>query len=165
MSFTDDEYITAEQAAQILRVTDRQARRYAASGQVQSKRAGARVLLHRADVERLANELHAYERPPPTPQIVPQGELLQTIERLRVELQASSIRESALAERLRLLPPPEEAQLLRTDLAAAQAERNALRAELARLGAPRPWYSSPVLWLGLALALALVAVIALALLR
>ena len=31
--------------------------------------------------------------------------------------------------------------------------------------APRPWYSSPVVWLGLALALALVIVLVLALVR
>lgn len=76
----DDEFVTAEQAAQVLRVTDRQARRCGASGQIRSKRAGARVLLHAGGVHRLAEELRSYDRPPPPPQVVPQGELLQTIE-------------------------------------------------------------------------------------
>ena len=158
------EYLTAEQAARVLRVTDRQARRYAADGTVRSKKAGHRVLLHREDVERLAAEQNAYAKPPPQPQIVPQGELIQAISRLQGELAAAAAREAALAERLRLLPAPEEAQELRTALATAQAELAALRAELDRYRAPRPWYTQPLVWLGLALALALVAIIALALL-
>lgn len=127
VAMTDaDDYLTADQAAQILRVTDRQARRYADAGQVRSKRLGNRVLLHREDVEALAAQQRAFDKPPT------RSELLSLLERLRTELQVVTAREAALAERLRLLPTPDEVTRLREELAAIKAERDVLRAELER---------------------------------
>lgn len=121
-----DEYLTAAQAAQILRVTDRQARNYAALSQVRSKRVGNRVLLHRGDVEALAVQMRASEKPPTGP------EMFTLLEKLRGELQAALAREAALEERLRTLPSLEEVTRLREELAVTRAERDQLRVDLER---------------------------------
>ena len=160
-------YLDAAEAAQVLRCSSRQVQRYAESGKLPRRRMGRKDYYSRRMVDMLADDLGVSDlpAPPQPPQIVPSGELLVRVEALTNALIDAERRATTAEVQLRQLPPPGESAELRANLAAAEAERDALRAELGRMTAPRPWYSSPVVWLGLALALALVIVLVLALVR
>ena len=87
MTDNDEEYITVEAAASILRVSVRQATRYAS--RVTTRQAGKRILFHRGEVEELAKRLGAENKPlVPTPsQMVPAGEMLAAYESQRQQIE------------------------------------------------------------------------------
>jgi hypothetical protein len=118
-------------------------------------------------VEMLADDLGVGDLPaaPLPPEIVPSSALLQRVEFLMNALIETERRATAAETLLKQLPPPDETIQLRTSLAEARAERDALRAELGRLQAPRLWYTLPVVWLGLALALSLIILLVLSIMR
>ena len=62
----DTTWLTASDAAQLLRVTPRQVHRYAEQGQLVTRRAGRRVLFDSASVAHLADELQVDVRPAPS---------------------------------------------------------------------------------------------------
>lgn len=84
----DDEWITAEEAAQLTGLSPRSVLRYG-SGQEKRlrtrKRTGSkRLFYHRADVLALAEELEVAKRPPPLPpepkpEMLPAGAMLQIV--------------------------------------------------------------------------------------
>ena len=144
----DDEYLTVEQARRILRVTARQVQRHAASGRVRSRREGRRLFVHRDDVETLAQELGADNRPAPAHEgeiVAEVGPLMDYVRELNAQLLMMTRRVGELEGLLqhRLLPADEA--LLREDLTRAQVrlresqERiKALEEENKRL--QQPWW-------------------------
>jgi excisionase family DNA binding protein len=56
MSRDDDEYLTPEEAAALLRVSRRTVERYAKQGRIGRYRKGFRVLFKRSEVEQLRDE-------------------------------------------------------------------------------------------------------------
>ena len=160
-------YLDSSEAAAVLKCSPRQVQRYAESGRLPRRRMGRKDYYASRMVEMLADDLGVRDLPaaPPPPEIVPSGELLQRVEILMNALIEAERRATAAETLLKQLPPPDETSELRANLAEARAERDALRAELGRLQAPRPWYTLPIVWLGLALALSLVIVLVLSLMR
>ncbi len=144
----EDEYITVEAASKRLRVSPRQVQRHAANGRVESRHEGRRLLLLRADVERLAQELGADSRPeaPHEGEIVAEtSPLLDYMRELNGQLLVMTRRVGELEGMLqhRLLPADEA--LLRQELTEAQAKLReneerikALEEENKRL--QRPWW-------------------------
>jgi DNA-binding transcriptional MerR regulator len=57
------EYISAKEAARLLKVSERQVNYYGHNGQIRIQRAGRRVLYHAGDVARLAAQLQVDIRP------------------------------------------------------------------------------------------------------
>ncbi len=121
----EPEYITVEEAAEILQVTTRQAHRYGERGRIQTRKAGRRVMFNRTDVETLADDLGVLTSPRPNAprtDLVPAGDMLDYIrerdQRLD-ELQGQLV--SAAAELGRL-----------------KAENDQLRHQLTTR---RPWWS------------------------
>jgi hypothetical protein len=57
------EWMTAREAAKVLKVTDRMIGHYAAQGKLQIRREGRRVWYFSEDVQKLASELHTDLRP------------------------------------------------------------------------------------------------------
>lgn len=57
------EYISAKEAARLLKVSERQVNYYGHNGQIRIQRAGRRVLYHAGDVVRLAQQLQVDIRP------------------------------------------------------------------------------------------------------
>jgi len=72
----DETWLTAAQAAKILRVTERQVNRYGADGRLRTQRAGRRVSYLASDVARLADELQVDKRPLPVPRQQGDGALI-----------------------------------------------------------------------------------------
>ena len=136
----NDEYIPVELVASRLKLSVRQATRYA--DRVRTIRSGRRILFHRDDVEALADELGVEYRPPPLPRadLVPAGEMLQTFERQQAQIAALSMevgRLQGLLEGQKQLTADTED--VRRQLADVEAERDRLRAELEQLHR-RPWW-------------------------
>jgi hypothetical protein len=67
MSDTSQTWLTAADAAKVLRVSARQVHRYAELGQLVTRRAGRRVLFSAESVAKLADELAVDYRPAPAP--------------------------------------------------------------------------------------------------
>lgn len=65
MSNDSEQWLTASEAAQVLKVSPRQVHRYAEQRQLRTRRAGRRVLFSAASVATLADELAVDVRPPP----------------------------------------------------------------------------------------------------
>jgi len=136
------DYIPVDEARSILRVTARQVQRHAAKGRVRSRRVGRRLELHRADVEALAEELGAEDRPAP----IHEGELLADAGAMLDYLREKDQQILFLSRRVgelegqshnQLLPADEA--LLRQELAEAQARTKTLEAENNRLR--RSWWT------------------------
>jgi hypothetical protein len=134
----EEDYMPVEEAADLLRITTRQARRY--QDKVRSKVVGKRLLLHRGDISELARlkneelqargEAQKYEERPKRTELIAPGEMLTYLrereahaERLQQQLVQAAHRigelESQLAQRLL----PQEAAALRQQLADVQQER------------------------------------------
>lgn len=60
---TKREWMTAKEAARVLKVTDRMVNHYGHNGQIRTQRAGRRVMYHVGDVEALAGSLQVDLRP------------------------------------------------------------------------------------------------------
>ncbi len=87
----DTEYITADAAAETLRISPRQVHRYGegTNPRLRTRRAGRRLLFHAGDVVQLASDLDVAHRPRPrTPgvRIIPQNELVQYLEKRDQEI-------------------------------------------------------------------------------
>jgi hypothetical protein len=137
-----NDYIHVDEARSILRVTARQVQRHAAKGRVRSRRVGRRLELHRADIEALAEELGAEDRPA----LVHEGELLADSGAMLDYLREKDQQILFLSRRVgelegqahnQLLPAGEA--LLRQELAEAQARTKTLEAENSRLR--RSWWA------------------------
>ena len=137
----EEGYIPVDEARAILRVTARQVQRHAASGRVRSRRVGRRLEVHRADVEALADELGADERPAPVHEgelLAESGALLDYIREKDQQIMVLSRRVGELEGEARgRLLPADEANL-RQELAEAQARIKALEEENSRLH--QPWW-------------------------
>ena len=135
-----DEYIPVEVVADRLRLSVRQATRYAEK--VRTIKKGRRIYYHREDVETLADELNVEERvsPPPRTEMMPAGEVMQTFERQQeriAQLERERGRlEGVLQTQQQLL---EDADETRRKLEEIINERDRLRAENELLRA-RPWW-------------------------
>lgn len=135
-----DEYMPVEAVADRLRLSVRQATRYAE--RVRTLKKGRRIYYHRDDVEALADELNVEERlpVPPRTEMMPAGEVMQTFERQQeriAQLERERGRlEGVLTTQQRLL---EDADETRRRLEDVTAERDRLRAENERLQA-RSWW-------------------------
>lgn len=81
-----DEYVTVETVASILRISVRHASRFAE--RVRTKKAGKRILYHRGDIEAIGLELGVDNKPlvPAPIEMVPVGEMLDLYERQQHEL-------------------------------------------------------------------------------
>lgn len=148
----DDEYITVEEAAQVLGVSVRSTQRYAHTNRVRSRRVGNRLQLHQGDVLALADELGSANKRPAPPQSVPADVLLGYVEKLRQETNVLNSQIGQLQEQLRTRPLLEDhitAQVER-DRAIEQynamiAERDAMARRVAELEEQvkqraMPWY-------------------------
>jgi hypothetical protein len=76
----DAEYITADQAAERLRVSPRQVHRYGEGdrARLRTRKAGRRLLFHAGDVDTLAHDMDVAHKPAPQPpalRILPTGEV------------------------------------------------------------------------------------------
>jgi hypothetical protein len=94
----DETWLTAAQAAKILRVTERQVNRYGAEGRLRTQRAGRRVSYLAADVARLADELQVDKRPLPVPRQHGDGSLISP--QMARYIQEQSEAQRATANRL-----------------------------------------------------------------
>jgi hypothetical protein len=143
----DEEYITVEDAADILRVVPRQVNRYGngPDARLRTRKAGRRVLYHRGDVETLADDLGVVNKPqtPRTPasELVPQGKVLEEwrlrerehqeqINELHAKLNAAAHRIGELEAQLQHRLSPEQERALRDELAAYKTQ----------LSGGRPWW-------------------------
>lgn len=134
---SDEEYIGAEDAAKILRVTSRMVYRYGEgeTPKLRTIRTGRRILFHQGDVQALAEEQNASQRPSPTTDIIPASELLDFVRELQGQLMLASRRigelEGILGQRLL----PEDEQALKKQITDLTAERDQLQQERERLQA------------------------------
>ncbi len=141
MTDSDNElYLTVEEVANRLKLSPRQAARYA--DRVRTRKSGKRTMFHAGEVEKLAEELNVEYRPPPMPraEMVPVGEMLQHQRQQQQEIANLSYQigrlEAIIAERdqhQRLLT--DDLDTIRTQLTTAQTERNQRQAEAERLQA------------------------------
>jgi uncharacterized small protein (DUF1192 family) len=145
MTDNDNErYITIEEAANQLKLSYRQAARYAEK--VRTRKTGKRIMFHAGDVEQLAKDMQVEYRPPlaPRSELVPISETLKHIshqeERIATLSHELGRLQGILSER------DHRQQVLTLDiddtkarLAAVEAERDRLKAELARVQ-ERPWW-------------------------
>ncbi len=131
----EDEYITVEEAAEILRVSIRQAHRYGSGPEppIRTRRAGQRTAFHRGDVLQLAEERGATRTPPPKRsglELVPQSDLVDHLRETQQRLEQALLEIGRLRGVLEQRLLPEDEHALRDRLAEAEAERKILRAEL-----------------------------------
>ncbi len=143
----DDEYITVEDAADILRVVPRQVNRYGngPDARLRTRKAGRRVLYHRGDVETLADDLGVINKPraprPTAADLIPAGEVLQQwrereqehdrrVDDLQAQLNAAARRIGELEAQLQSRLAPEQERALRDELAAYKTQ----------LSGGRPWW-------------------------
>ncbi len=135
-----DEYIPVKEAAAILRVSERQVQKHAASGRVQSRTEGRRLLLLREDVEKLAEELGSDHKKEPvmSAELVPDtGEFMDFVRDLQHQLLVTTRRVGVLEGQLELRALPEDLESLREQVAElrvttriVEEERDRLREEL-----------------------------------
>lgn len=125
----DDEYITVEEAAQVLGVSVRSTQRYAQNDRVRSRRVGNRLQLHQGDVLALADEIGSVNKRPVPPQSVPADVLLGYVETLRKETNVLNSQIGQLQEQLRSRPLLEDHLTAQIERDRAIEERNTLIAE------------------------------------
>lgn len=135
----DEAHISVEEAADLLRVSTRQAHRYGEQehgGRLRTRKAGRRTLFHKGDVEALAAELGVEYKPPERPktELVPAGEMLhylrerdQQLNDVQQQLNRAMLQVGRLQGQLEQRLLPEDADLLCQKVAAAEAERDVLK--------------------------------------
>lgn len=123
-----EHWISAQEARTHVNRTERQLRRYAESGQIQSRRRGKNVEYLQADIERLAQEL-PQEAPelPADLQLIPAGDLVEYIRDLHGQLEDSAAREGYLRAQLESVPQLEDTHALQTELVRINTERDTLQ--------------------------------------
>lgn len=147
---SDDEYITSEEAAEILQVVPRQVYRYSdgPNARLRSRPAGRRKMIHKGDVEQLARDLGAANKPrkkSPTLELVPQGEFLKLLEKKDEEIRQLRDQITQLAHQMGQLQGEvvasrkllEDQQHVRQRLEAIEDERAQL---LKQQTEARPWW-------------------------
>jgi hypothetical protein len=167
-SNNNDEWITVEEAAGILRVVPRQVNRYGNEKRIRIKRTGRRVFYHRADVTQLAEELGAARRPAPPPktELVPAGVMLdylrerdQQLANTEHQLAAVLAQLAAAQQDLGRRMLPEDEQKLRSQLIEVAAERDQIRSQFEALrNEINPWYRRWQVLLPIAIAALAVAI-------
>lgn len=82
-----DELLTADEAAKLIGISSRSVRRYADAGSIEQRRVGRKVLFVRSSVEAYArdNVMTGMTVAPPI-EMVPQGPMLELIERYAAEI-------------------------------------------------------------------------------
>ena len=121
-----DELLTADEAAKLIGISSRSVRRYADAGQIEQRRVGRKVLFLRASVEAYARDNAVTGMTvAPTVEMVPQGPMLELIERYAAEIARLNAENGYLRGKIETV----EAQLAQTP---EEPER-------------RPWWKR---WLG-----------------
>lgn len=150
MSDINDDWMTVEEASGLLRVVPRQVNRYGNESKLRTKRIGRRILYHRDDVQKLAEELGAARRPPPAPkpEVIPASAMLDYFRERDQQLAVAQQQIATLLAQLataqnelgrRMLP--EDEQQLRKDLINVTSERDQIKGQLEELRRELdPWY-------------------------
>ncbi|HSH82143.1 MAG TPA: hypothetical protein VLA19_26755 [Herpetosiphonaceae bacterium] len=148
-----DDWIGAEEAGRILRVSSRMVYRYGegADAKVRTMRAGRRILFNRVDVLAYAEELGAENRPESQTDIIRADELMRVIGAQQAELVEKAETIGQLQARLEMRITPEEERALRERIHELERQQDRLQWEVEQLrtqgtvqpvqGAPeRPWW-------------------------
>ncbi len=137
-----DDYISVKEAAVLLRVSERQVQKHAASGRVGSRTEGRRLFVLKVDVEKLAEEVGAHLREEPAKDgemVVEQtGEFLNFIREQQSQISILSHRVGELEGQTKLLAAPDEVANIREENIRLKVENEQLRLSLAQR---RPWYA------------------------
>jgi len=152
MTNDKEEWITVDQAAEALGVSNRQANHLGTQGKIRTKRSGQynRLLYNKADVETLQREREAARMPTPRPKPASKAELVpidryqEHVKSLEGELvrmarQIGQLEGELNASRFIL----EDSKQIRADLDAIRQERDQLRRELDEARSQskkRPWW-------------------------
>ena len=141
----EDEYISVEEAAQVLNVSVRSTQRYAQNDRVRSRRVGNRLQLHQSDVLALADELGSVNKRPAPPQSVPADVLLGYVEKLRIETNMLNSQIGQLQEQLKSRPLLEDHVTTQIQRDQAIEQRDAMARRVAELeeqikASAKPWY-------------------------
>ncbi len=144
----DSEWITAQEVADMLRVSIRHAYRYGEDGDIVIRRIGRRIEFSRASAEELAAKLNVDIKPitkPPKTDLLPASELLDYLKEVQNRLDNALLTIGRLQGQLdqRLLPDDEhqlKQRLAETETARTilQQQLDTAQAELERL--KRPWW-------------------------
>ncbi len=106
-----DELLTADEAAKLIGISSRSVRRYADAGQIEQRRVGRKVLFLRVSVEAYARDNAVTGMTvAPTVEMVPQGPMLELIERYAAEIARLNAENGYLRGKLETV----EAQLTQT---------------------------------------------------
>jgi hypothetical protein len=132
-----DEWIGAEEAGRILRVSPRMVYRYGQgeAPKLRTMRAGRRILFSHADVLAYANELGAENKPSTQTDIVRADELMLLVREQQAKLEAAARTIGDLEAQLRLRLLPADADHLKEQVNDLERERDRLRWENERLQA------------------------------
>ncbi len=139
---SDEQYIGAEEAARILRVSSRMVYRYGEEGKLRTIRPGRRILFHIADVHGLAEAQDAEHRPAPRTEIITGDEAIGLIREQQNQLMLLSRRIGELEGMLsqRLLPVDEQALRSRVNDLESEVTRLQQALEQAQQDEARPWW-------------------------
>lgn len=141
---SDDEYISTQEASDLLHLSERSVLRYASGARPRirtRKYTGSkRLFFHRGDVQALAEEIGAARRPLPEPRekpaMMPTGEVLQYLKSRDEELrEAQRALAAAMAEMGHARGELERKRLIDTQLQEVASERDSLRSEITKLRA------------------------------
>ncbi len=135
---TDEQYITVEDAAEILQVTTRQAHRYGEGehSRLRTRRAGRRVMFHKGDVEALAAELGVLDQPRPgrpKPDPTSITAILDYLRERDAKMEAVQQQLQQAMHEIGWLQGALELQEFQQRIAELEAERDSLKAEVERL--------------------------------
>jgi len=144
---SNDEWLSASQAATYLGRTDRQLRRYKEAGRVRTQNRGSRILYHKGDLERLRGEL-GDDTPPQavSTQVLPAGELLDYIKQQQDQIAQLSAQLGYLRAQLEQRPALEDTQATHDELIAERVRREASEQRIKKLEeqvAKRRWFRWP----------------------
>ncbi len=139
---SDEQYIGAEEAAKILRVSSRMVYRYGEEGKLRTIRPGRRILFHIADVHGLAEVQDAEHRPAPRTEIITGDEAIGLIREQQNQLMLLSRRIGELEGMLsqRLLPADEHALRSQVNELESEVTRLQQALEQAQQDEARPWW-------------------------
>ncbi len=139
---SDEEYISAEHAAKILRVSSRMVYRYGEEGKLRTVRPGRRILFHIADVHALAEAQDAEHRPAPRTEIISGDEAIGLIREQQNQLMLLSRRIGELEGMLsqRLLPADEQTLRSRVNELESEITRLQQALEHTQQEEKRPWW-------------------------